>query len=334
VLQQRGVQTLVSTFNEQPLRSGFQGNLPEVCPVGALTHRQYRFVSRPWDLQRTAGICPECSYGCNVNVDTRDFEIRRFASRDNPLVEDMWLCDRGRYSFPAWNSTERVRRPVLRPRNGPEREAAVGEAVAAAAKELRAVIDTQSAGAIGVIGSAESTNEELFLLQRLARDVIGTRNLDHQLGPFAGITPDEHALGIAEIEECDALVLLGTEPEEEAPVLTLRLYKAQRKRGRWVHRLARDADPAGVLEAVGDAKVVGVIADEANRDQGARVAVALSRTRTARRMTAAAVGPAAGCPNPGECTDDSERLDTPRARIGRRPAIARAAPEDPVSDRS
>ncbi len=85
-----------------------------MCPVGALTHRKYRFVSRPWDLQRTASICPECSYGCNINVDSRDFEVRRFASRDNPLVDDMWLCDRGRYSFDGWNSSERVRRPVVR----------------------------------------------------------------------------------------------------------------------------------------------------------------------------------------------------------------------------
>ena len=117
VLQQRGVDTLVSTFDDRQLESKFQGNLPEVCPVGALTHRKYRFVSRPWDLQRTASICPECSYGCNINVDSRDFEVRRFASRDNPLVDDMWLCDRGRYSFDRWNSSERVRRPVVRSDN-------------------------------------------------------------------------------------------------------------------------------------------------------------------------------------------------------------------------
>ena len=104
VLQQRGVDTLVATFDDRQLESKFQGNLPEVCPVGALTHRKYRFVSRPWDLQRTASVCPECSYGCNINVDSRDFEVRRFASRDNPLVDDMWLCDRGRYSFDRWNS--------------------------------------------------------------------------------------------------------------------------------------------------------------------------------------------------------------------------------------
>src|SRR5438309_9171155 len=160
VLEQRGVNTLVTTFNGQQLESAFQGNLPEVCPVGALTHREYRFVSRPWDLQRTAGVCPECSYGCNINVDSRDFEVKRFASRDNPLVDDMWLCDRGRYSFTTWNSAERVRRAALRPRTGDARDVSVDEAVREAARQLKAVRGTHGGSSVGVIGSAQGTNEE------------------------------------------------------------------------------------------------------------------------------------------------------------------------------
>ena len=285
VLEQRGVQTLVTTFNEQPLRSRFQGNLPEICPVGALTHREFRFRARPWELQRTAGVCPECSYGCNVNVDSRDFEIKRFASRDNPQVEDMWLCDRGRYSFPRWNDVQRVRRPAVHPRRGDARDVSVGEAINLAAKELRRVIDEHGPGAVGVLGSAESTNEELFLLERLARTVIGTPHIDHQLEPFDGISPREHELGIAEIEDCDELFVLGPEPEAEAPVLTLRLFKAQHKRGRAVHRVARDADVRSIVGLHGGAALVGVIADETNRPQAARVAEALASLATVRRLT-------------------------------------------------
>ena len=285
VLQQRGVQTLVTTFNEQPLQSAFQGNLPEVCPVGALTHRQYRFVARPWELQRTPGVCPECSYGCNINIDARDFEVRRFASRDNPQVDDLWLCDRGRYSFPNWNSTERVRRPVLRPRHGDPREVPIGEAIATAAAELRGVIESSGAASVGVLGSAESTNEELFLLERLARKVIGTPHLDHQLEAFEGISADEHELGIAEIEECDTVIVLGTEPEQEAPVLTLRLYKAEHKRGRAVHRVAADAKPDAVARDHGGAGLTGVIADETNRENAAKVAAALAKRGAVKRMT-------------------------------------------------
>ncbi|MBV8527707.1 MAG: molybdopterin-dependent oxidoreductase, partial [Candidatus Dormibacteraeota bacterium] len=225
------------------------------------------------------------SYGCNINIDSRDFEVRRFASRDNPQVDDLWLCDRGRYSFPRLNSTERVRRPALRPRQGEPREVPLGEAIAAAAKELRSVIDSSGGAAVGVLGSPESTNEELFLLERLARKVIGTPHLDHQLEPFAGLSAEEHELGIAEIEDCDTVIVLGTEPEHEAPVLTLRLYKAEHKRGRAVHRLAADAEADAVAREHGGAVLTGVIADESNRANAAKVAAALARRGAVKRMT-------------------------------------------------
>ncbi len=284
VLQQRGVDTLVSTFNDQQLTSKFQGNLPEVCPVGALTHRKYRFVSRPWDLQRTASVCPECSYGCNINVDSRDFEVRRFASRDNPLVDDMWLCDRGRYSFDRWNSSERVRRPMLRS-DDEARDISVNEAITQAARRLKEISDEYGADSIAVLGSSASTNEELFLLERLARQVIGTPHIDHQLDPFDGISAAEHELGIAEIEECDTLVVLGTEPEEQAPVLTLRLYKAERKHNARVIRLNGDVSGTDAAEAAKGAIRIGLIADETNRENAAAVAGKLASVGSVRRLT-------------------------------------------------
>ena len=288
VLQQRGVHTLVAPFNGQPLRSDFQGNLPEVCPVGALTHIKYRFTARPWDLQRTRSICPGCSYGCNINVDSRDFEVRRFASRDNPLVDDMWLCDRGRYAFPRWNSTDRVRRPMVASGKGePAVPATVEAAVAAAAAQLAGVRERRGAGAVAVLGSPESTNEELWLLQRLAREVLGTPHIDHQLERFADLDPAEHALGIAEIEGCRAVVVLGAAPEQLDPVLTLRLFKAGTKRGVAIHRVDAAASPAEVVKAVGGgAGLVGVIADEVGRPAAAALAAALSASgATVKRLT-------------------------------------------------
>jgi NADH-quinone oxidoreductase subunit G len=286
VLQQRGVNTAIATFNSEPLQSDFQGNLPEVCPVGALTHRQYRFKARPWDLQRTKSVCPECAYGCNVNMDSRDFEMKRFASRDNPNVDDMWLCDRGRYSATSWNDTTRVRRSVIRHKSGDTREVQPAEAVAAAAERLKKVVDEHGATAVGVIGSPQSTNEELWLLQRIARELIGTPHIDHQLEAFPGLSPEEHALGIAEIEECATVVVLGAEPEQNAPVLSLRLHKAQTKRGRRILRVAADADPVQLAKDVHDQALVGVVADEANRAHAAEVAAALLRGNTeVRRLT-------------------------------------------------
>jgi NADH-quinone oxidoreductase subunit G len=284
VLQERGVHTSVATFDSRPLRSAFQGNLPEICPVGALTHRQYRFVARPWDLQRARSVCPECSYGCNINIDSREYEVKRFASRDNPLVDDMWLCDRGRYSAPRWNRTDRVRRPVLRAHGG-DQEVSAQNAVREAGRRLREVRDQHGANAIAVIGSAECTNEEAWLLQRLAREAIGTTHLDHQLDPLPGLSPEEHALGIAEIEECSAVVVLGARPEQQAPVLTLRLFKAQRKRGTTVHRLPVDVDD-DALRGITGGRLVGVIADEVDRPQAAHVAQRLAGGNTeVRRLT-------------------------------------------------
>ncbi len=282
VLQERGVHTLVNTFDGQPLRSVFQGNLPEICPVGALTHRQYRFKARPWDLQRARSVCPECSYGCNINADTRDFEMRRFASRDNPLVDDMWLCDRGRYSAESWNNVDRIRRPVVR-EDGAGRDVSVSGAIAAAARSLGGVRERAGAAALAVLGCAQSTNEELWLLQRLAREVLGTPHLDHQLEAFPGLDASEHALGIAEIEDCAAVVVLGDRPEREAPVLTLRLHKAATKRGVSVRRIAHDAG----MDAVGELPdgVIGLISDETQRGEASRLASELGQAHTIRRLT-------------------------------------------------
>ncbi|MFN2451806.1 MAG: 2Fe-2S iron-sulfur cluster-binding protein [Candidatus Dormibacteria bacterium] len=287
VLQERGVHTVVATFDGRPLQSDFQGNLPEVCPVGALTHRQYRFKARPWDLQRTKSICPECSYGCNINVDSRDFEVKRFASRDNPLVDDMFLCDRGRYSAPNWNGGDRVRRAVVRSRRGgQDRELSVSDAISEAARQLRAVRDEDGGAAIAVLGSPEHTNEELWLLQRLGREVLHTNHLDHGMEAFPELSAEEHSLGIAELETCGAVVVLGPEPERNAPVLQLRLFKAERKKGVRIHRVAADADPAELAERLTGSPLVGVVADESNRAHAGRVAAALSaRVDAVRRLT-------------------------------------------------
>jgi len=286
VLQQRGVETSIATFNSEPLQSDFQGNLPEICPVGALTHVQYRFKARPWDLTRTKSVCPECSYGCNVNMDSRDFEIKRFASRDNPNVDDMWLCDRGRYSATSWNDTTRVRRSVIRHKSGDTREVPPAEAVNIAAERLKKIIDEHGATAVGFLASPQGTNEELFLVERIARKLVDTPHIDHQLEAFPGLTADEHTLGIAEIEECTTAVVLGPEPEANAPVLTLRLYKAEHKRGVRVLRAAANADPAQLARDLQGQALVGVIADETNRARAAEVAAALARGNTAvKRLT-------------------------------------------------
>jgi NADH-quinone oxidoreductase subunit G len=281
VLNERGVKTAIDTFDGSQLKSEFQGNLPEVCPVGALTHRQYRFKARPWDLQRTKSVCPECSYGCNINIDSRNYEVVRFASRDNPLVDDMWLCDRGRYSATSWNDVQRVRRPRIAARGEKGQDVTLEAAVQAAAGQLKAVIDKHGGKAVAVLGSSGHTNEELWTLQRFARDIVGTPNLDHTLEVVVEPTADDHELGIAQIEECSHVFVVGDKPEIEAPVLKLRLHKAETKCGVKVHRI----DEKSKVPLLTNAGLVGIISDQANVEQARALADSVTGAGRVARLT-------------------------------------------------
>ena len=252
-LIQRGKDTIIGTFNDQPARSEYQGNWTEICPVGALTSRQYRFISRPWDLDRTATICPGCSMGCNVHADARHNRLGRFQARENLAVDDGWLCDFGRYSFPSFQR-EGIERPRVR-RDGRLEEVSYEEAMAAAAQSLR-----RAGPATAGWASPAATNEELFLFQRLLREVLATPHLDHGRGRGEAATalePDDAALPIADLERCDHVLLLGGQAViDAAPVLHLRLFKSERK-GVRVHRVD---DARAALEAVpAEAQAVGIV---------------------------------------------------------------------------
>ncbi len=257
-LIQRGTNTIIGTFNDEPAQSNYQGNWTEICPVGALTSRQYRFISRPWDLDRTASICPACSMGCNIQIDARSNRIGRFQSRENVAVDDSWLCDRGRFSFPNFQR-QGQERPRVR-RNGALEEVSYDEAIAFTADALR-----QAGGQVAGWASPADTNEELFLFRRLFRDVLKSPHLDHRGTAVADADPDEIALPIADIERCDQVVVLGGQGViDAAPVLHLRLFKSERKGvkilkvGVTEGKRALDAIPA-------EAQAVGILATEADK---------------------------------------------------------------------
>jgi len=299
VLQERGVHTVVDTFERRPLQSQFQGNLPEICPVGALTHRQYRFRARPWDLRRSASVCSHCSYGCNIFIDAREDQIARYASNDNPDVDDSWLCDQGRYSFPELNRPERVVSPEA-PVGGVRQPVAYQEAVGRAAGLLLRVKADQGPSSVGVLGSPRMTNEEAFVLQWLAREVIGTPHLDHRYEPLEGISPEQFRLGIAELEACDAVVVIGDQPERLSPVLTLRLYKVGHKLGRQVLRVAADFGTAEVLKQLPAAGRVGVVASQGDRATAMALSAKLSsRQRRASVLTITEAVNSRGCQDLG-----------------------------------
>ncbi|MBA2607745.1 MAG: NADH-quinone oxidoreductase subunit NuoG [Actinobacteria bacterium] len=222
---QRGVETEVNTFPNDPFASYFSGNTVQLCPVGALTSKPYRFAARPWDLESAESTCTTCSVGCRIAVQSSGTEVTRYLGLDSDPVNHGWLCDKGRFAYESINNTDaRVTAPMVR-KHGELVEVSWGEALAAAAKGIKDALDRHGPSSVGIIGGARLTNEDAFAWAKLAKDVIGTNNVDCQLDD--GL-PAEIVLGLpkATIDEACAapvVVLLAPDLKQELPVLFLRL---------------------------------------------------------------------------------------------------------------
>ncbi|HTY40795.1 MAG TPA: 2Fe-2S iron-sulfur cluster-binding protein [Thermoanaerobaculia bacterium] len=171
----RGGRTLVWTHDGQPLANDWSGCAADVCPVGALTVREFRFRKRVWYLQKTKSICPGCPVGCNVSIESKDDVVYRFLPRLNPDVNDYWLCDHGRFLSESLNDRD-VHKAAIRDGSRVQ-EVTVPVAVERIAREIRATADKTGPSAILVVGSAHLSNEENFLLRKLA-DRLGIENRD------------------------------------------------------------------------------------------------------------------------------------------------------------
>jgi NADH-quinone oxidoreductase subunit G len=220
----RGNQTQVNTFPDHPFASYFSGNTVQICPVGALTAKPYRFKARPWDLDQVESTCTSCSVGCRTLVQSSRNEVLRYQGVDIDPVNWGWLCDKGRFSFEAVNSADRLGAPLAR-----EGDALVEVPWGVALSRAAAAIAAAPAEKVAVIGGARLTNEAAYAWAKLAKGVIGTDHVDAQLGD--GLPP-EVVLGLprATIDEVCApggtVLLLGPDVKEELPVLFLRLRHA------------------------------------------------------------------------------------------------------------
>ena len=209
----RGDQTEVITYPDEPFESYFSGNVVQICPVGALTARPYRFKARPWDLESAETSCQACAVGCRGAVESTTNRIVRLLGVDSEPVNQGWLCDKGRYGLEWVHSDIRMRAPMVRT-SGRMTEASWPEALDAAAAALRRVRDEHGSSAIAVLGGADGTNEDAYLWARLAKAVLGTDHVDAELGD--GL-PAEVVLGmpratIADLDRAKAIVLLGADP--------------------------------------------------------------------------------------------------------------------------
>lgn len=225
----RGEDTEITTYLERAMRSEMQGNVADLCPVGALTHKPYAFHARPWELIKTESVDVMDAVGANIRVDTRGREVMRILPRTNDLVNEEWISDKSRY---VWDGlkVQRLDRPYLR-KGGRLVPASWSEAFAAIAEKVKA----SKAQRLGAIIGDLSTVEEVFALKTLM-DKLGSANIDARqdgaaLDPKLGRAGYVFNPTIAGIDEADAILLVGTDPRHEAAVLNARIRKRWRQGG-------------------------------------------------------------------------------------------------------
>ena len=229
-LLERGDRSYVGTFDDRPYVAPFHGNITELCPVGALTSYTYRFRARPWDIEQAGSICTLCPSQCNVRFTVRDEQVKRVLARDNPEVDDGWLCDKGRYGFEMLASEARIPGPMVRA-GGNATPASWPEALERAARGLR------EAGAASAALVGDASNEEGYLVQRLTREALGSPHVESRRARGPGrdalleLSRPEISAQVSDIDQAAALLVVGTDPLDSSPIIDLRIRKAVRRAG-------------------------------------------------------------------------------------------------------
>jgi NADH-quinone oxidoreductase subunit G len=227
-LVDRGAGTQILTFSDEPFDSYFSGNTIQICPVGALTSKPYRFVSRPWDLETAPSVCTYCSVGCPITNESRNDRLVRCQALPNEQVNDFWNCDKGRFGYHHVESSERLKTPLAR------NDADEFEPVSWTSAFEKIAEAVRGKERIGVIAGGHLTTEDAFAIGRLARKTLKTSNVDSRIqdagapyerwlevGPAAGSTAT-----ILDLENARTIVWIGPDPKETLPVLYLRLRQA------------------------------------------------------------------------------------------------------------
>ncbi len=242
---ERGALQQVGIYANEPFESYFSGNAVQICPVGALTGTAYRFRARPFDLVSSPSVCEHCASGCAQRTDHRRGKVLRRLAGDEPEVNEEWNCDKGRWAFNYATQPDRITTPLVRDRNdpsGPLVAASWPHAVAAAVEGL-----TTAAGGTGVLLGGRLTLEDAYAYSKFARIVLDTNDIDFRARPHsseeaqflaARVAGRPLAISYSDLESAPVVLLVGFEPEEESPIVYLRLRKAARKRGLPVHAIA------------------------------------------------------------------------------------------------
>jgi len=276
-VENRGARSVIAPNGGDHLDCEQCGMCIDVCPVGALTSGSYRYKTRPWEMKHVATVCTHCSDGCKVTLGVRQAndgsEIVRADNRDKSGINNDFLCAKGRFGFDFVESSDRLISPLVRNTAGKLEPVTWEHALRIAAQKLIEIRDSKGGSAIGVIGSNTTTNEENYLLQKFARTVLQTNNIDHERTAdypaftHALVGQEHRAAGLRDIAQAQAILLIGGNPTEEHPLLAweirtnvrlnkARLYVANSER----IKLERQARATLRIPAGGYGKLAGYLA--------------------------------------------------------------------------
>jgi NADH-quinone oxidoreductase subunit G len=242
-LFERGALEQVAIDPDEPFQSYFSSNVVQICPVGALTGASYRFQARPFDLVSSPGVCEHCASGCSQRNDHRRGRVLRRMAGEDPEVNEEWNCDKGRWAFEYTRQADRLTTPLIRDREtGEQHQASWAEALSYASRGLSECVARNGAA---VLAGGRHTIEDSYAYAKFAREVLGTGDMDFRARPSSaeeaaflrshviGRSPAGSVKGVTyrDLEKAGTVVLVAFEPEEESPIVFLRLRKAARKSG-------------------------------------------------------------------------------------------------------
>ncbi|HEX3986227.1 MAG TPA: molybdopterin-dependent oxidoreductase [Acidobacteriaceae bacterium] len=238
-IQNRGAGSVIAPNKQDHLECEECGMCIDICPVGALTSGAYRYKTRPWEMSHVGTVCTHCGDGCKTTLGVRrandGMDIVRGDNRDKSGINGDFLCIKGRYAFDFAGREDRLTKPLVRQADGQLAPVSWDEAIEFAGKKLREIRDVKGGPAIGVIGSNRTTNEEAYLLQKFARTVLGTNNIDHHRTAddpaFAAAMKGKSEASLRDVGSAKAILLVGNDPTEQHPGLAWQIRTNVRLNG-------------------------------------------------------------------------------------------------------